>query len=332
MQELEHGAVGEQAALIKPVHDFVVHEGGATFVHHLGLPLRIEVLRQQPHDAKELALPVVELGRVLLEEVEQVLLGQAETSVLALHLARLHSGLPRDLGQRAVDVVVGRLLVGSPARRLLPLELGDIARPGPQIAADPLVHQRVRCIKHAFDDVMAVAFLALGHIGLGEGQIVDDVVGLRPHLELVVVFEEVVVPVGGMRQHEGLHGHGVLLHDVADAGVGIDDQLVGKRAHAALVVGLVVGEALAERPVPVHQRHADRGVGIEHLLGRDNLDLVGIDVESELAQRDVAHRIIGLADQIEAPLRPIKQRAQRTCALGKLLGGGSHGLTCSPKR
>jgi hypothetical protein len=67
-----------------------------------------------------------------------------------------------------------------------------------------------------------------------------------------------------------------------------------------------VGEALAERPVPVHQRHADRGVGIEHLLCRDDLDLVGVDIEPELTQRDVTHRIVGLADQIEAPLRAIE--------------------------
>ena len=89
MQELEHGAVGEQAALVEPVHDLVVHEGGAALVHHLGLALRIEVLRQQAHDAQQLALPVLELGRVLLEEVEQVLLGQAEPALLALHVGGL---------------------------------------------------------------------------------------------------------------------------------------------------------------------------------------------------------------------------------------------------
>ena len=59
-----------------------------------------------------------------------------------------------------------------------------------------------------------------------------------------------------------------------------------------LVVGLVVGEPLAERPVPVHQRHADRGIGVEHLLGGDDLDLIGIDVEPELAEGDLAHRIV----------------------------------------
>ncbi len=158
---------------------------------------------------------------------------------------------------------------------------------GPQIAADALVHQGVRGIEHALHRALAVALLAFGDVALGEAQVVDDVVGLRPHLELVVVLEEVVVPVGRVRDHQRLHGHGVLLHDVADAGVGIDDQLVGEAAHAALVVGLVAGEALAERPVPVHQRHADRGVGIEHLLGGDHLDLVGIDVEAKLADGDL---------------------------------------------
>ena len=225
----------------------------------------------------------------------------------------------RDLGQRAIDVVVGRLLVRPAARRPLLLALGDVARPRAQIAADALVHQRVGGIEHALDRLLAVALLALGHVGLGEGQIVDDVVGLGPELELVVVLEEVVVAVGGVRQHQRLHGHGVLLHDVVDAGVGVDDELVGEAAHAALVVGLVAREALAERPVPVHQRHADRGIGVEHLLGRDDLDLVGIDVEPDLAQRDLAHRVVDLVDQLEAPLRPVEQGPHVAFALGELL-------------
>ena len=93
MQELQHGAVGELAALVEPVHDLVVHEGGAALVHHLGLALRIEILRQQAHDAQQLALPVLELGRILLQEIEQVLLGQAEPALLVLRFGRLGGAL-----------------------------------------------------------------------------------------------------------------------------------------------------------------------------------------------------------------------------------------------
>ena len=61
---------------MQPVHDLVVDEGGAALVHHLGLALRIEVLRDQAHDAQDFALPGLQLRRVLLEEVEDVLLRQ----------------------------------------------------------------------------------------------------------------------------------------------------------------------------------------------------------------------------------------------------------------
>ena len=66
---------------------------------------------------------------------------------------------------------------------------------------------------------------------------------------------------------------GVLFHDVADAGVGIDHDLIGQAGKALAVHALLAGEMLAERPVLVHQRHADRRVGVEHLLelGDDGL-------------------------------------------------------------
>jgi hypothetical protein len=57
-------------------------ERRAAFVHDFSLALRIEVLREHTHDAQDLALPFVELGRVLLEEVEQVLLRQTERLAL----------------------------------------------------------------------------------------------------------------------------------------------------------------------------------------------------------------------------------------------------------
>ena len=72
MQELQHRAFAQLALIVHPVHDLVVHEGGAALVHHLGLPLRVEVLGEHAHNAQQLALPVLELGRLLLEEVEQV--------------------------------------------------------------------------------------------------------------------------------------------------------------------------------------------------------------------------------------------------------------------
>ena len=59
----------------------------------------------------------------------------------------------------------------------------------------------------------------------------------------------------------------------------------------------------------VHQRHADRGIGVEHLLGRDDLDLVGIDVEAEIVERDLLDRVIGARQRREVPLGAVEEEA-----------------------
>ncbi|MHC2561830.1 hypothetical protein ACVIVD_003824 [Bradyrhizobium liaoningense] len=61
-------------------------------------------------------------------------------------------------------------------------------------------------------------------------------------------------------------------------------------------------EVLAERPVLVEQGHADRGIGVQHLLGRDDLDLVRIDVEPEILQR---HLFAGIGDALQGVEIPI---------------------------
>ena len=106
--------------------------------------------------------------------------------------------------------------------------------------------------------------------------------GIGPLLEQVIIFEEVVVPERGMSNDQRLHGHGVLFHDVADAWVGIDDDFVSKPASAAAIQRLILQQAFAERPMPVHQRHPNGGIGVEHLFRGDDLDLYRIEIEVQL--------------------------------------------------
>ena len=77
-RNLQQRAVGDQPLLVEPVDDVVMDEGGAALVHQLGLLLRIKILRDVAHDAHQLALPRFEPRRALLEEIEQVLLGQTQ--------------------------------------------------------------------------------------------------------------------------------------------------------------------------------------------------------------------------------------------------------------
>ena len=95
-----------------------------------------------------------------------------------------------------------------------------------------MVLQRVAGVEQLLDRVHAVPLLAFGDVVLGVDQVVDDRRRVGPHAEQVVALEEAVVAVGGMRDDQRLHRHRVLLHQVADAGVGVDDDLVGQ-AHVA---------------------------------------------------------------------------------------------------
>ena len=61
-QELHHRAVGQQSLFMQPVHDRVVRIGRAAFIHHLGLRLRIEILRNDANDAQNFTLPRAQAG------------------------------------------------------------------------------------------------------------------------------------------------------------------------------------------------------------------------------------------------------------------------------
>jgi len=108
--------------------------------------------------------------------------------------------------------------MGAPLFLAPPL-LAEIGRGAVGIAVDAVIAQRVRRIDDALDRVAAIALLAFRRVVAREGEIVEDALGIGPLPEEVVVLEEMVVAEGGMRDDERLHGHGILFHDVADAGL-----------------------------------------------------------------------------------------------------------------
>ena len=73
-QKFQHEARADQTVLEHAVQQCVVPEGGPAFVHDLGLTLRIEILCNLAHDTHQFALPGVEMRRLLLNEIQQVLL------------------------------------------------------------------------------------------------------------------------------------------------------------------------------------------------------------------------------------------------------------------
>ena len=170
------------------------------------------------------------------------------------------------------------------------------------VAVDPVRHQRMRRIKRALDRHMPVSLLAAGNVALGEIQVIENARRIGPQLEQIVVLEEMVVAEGCVGNHQRLHGRRIFLHQVGNAGRTVDDDLVGKAAQALAVECLVMGEMLAERPVLVEQRHSDRRIDIEHLLGGDDLDLVGIDVQAEFVDGDLLAGIVDALQRGEIPV------------------------------
>ena len=214
-------------------------EGGPPFVHHLGLLLRIEVLADLAHDAHYLALPGFQQRGILLDEIENVLLWFSRVASV------FHPGGLVLLGQGSPQLVDLGLQIVFPCL-LAPLLFGQRDLLRPLVAIYPEVHQGMAGVEQLFHRIDAVFLFTLGDVVLGEQQIVDDGGGIGPGLEQVVVLEEGVVAVAGVGHYQCLHRHGVLLHQIGDAGIRVDDDLVGQPHLATFVVALGVNEAFAE--------------------------------------------------------------------------------------
>ena len=63
----------------------------------------------------------------------------------------------------------------------------------------------------------------------------------------------------------------------------------------------------------VEQRHADGRIGVQHLLGGNDLDLVGIDIEPQFVPRDL---FAGVADPLQRPEVPVGARKQQLVGRG----------------
>ena len=319
LEPFDHHAVGQVTIVVHGVEQAVVPKGGPALVHDLALALRVEVLRHLAHDAHDLALPGFQQRGVLLDEIQQVFLRLARE---AASLGRIFGavGTTWQGAPQVVDLLLG---VG-----LAVLALGQLLRQrllaGPAVAVDAVVHQRVAAVNEGLDCVQSVLFLAVGHVLLGVDEVVDDRRRIGPHPEQIVALEEAVVAVGGMGNHQGLHGHGVFLHQVADAGVGVDDDLVGQAHVTAAVVLLRADELLAVAPVAVVHRHADAGVGVHHLLGGDDLELVGVGVQPEALGRLADDGVVAL-DQLERPVAGAGQGLCRPLRSGRERAWGYRG-------
>jgi len=157
---------------------------------------------------------------------------------------------------------------------------------------------RVEQVLHCVDPV---ALLTLHDVLLGEHQVIDDRTRIGPGAEQVVAFEKAVMPIASVGHHQCLHADGVFFHQVGDAWVGVNHNLVGQ-PHLATGVGLLgAEEVFTVGPMVITQRHTDRRVGIHHLLSGDHFDLVGVCVQGITRRDPTDFLVIGL-DQLKGPL------------------------------
>ncbi len=294
-QEFQHEAVSHQPFVVQIIHQCVMPEGGPTLVHDLGLTLRVEILGDLADDAHHFTLPGLQQGGVLFDEVEDVFLGLCGEAreILFVVLARAF----RDRAPQIVDLLLQMLLAVLHAATFFFCR----NRVGPLVAIDAVVHQRVARVEQILDRIDPVALFALHDVLLGEDQVIDDRTCVGPGAEQVVALEKAVMPVAGVGHDERLHADGVLFHQIGDARVGVDDDLVGQTHLSARIGFFRTEEVFAVGPMVITQRHADRRVGVHHLLGGDHLNLVGVSVQRITFGDPADFPVVGL-DQFERPL------------------------------
>ncbi len=294
-QELHDGAFCDEPFVVEPVHQSVVPERGPALVHHLRLTLRIEVLRQLADDAHDLTLPRFQQRRMLLDEVKHVLLRLRGEGPLFLRLT-----LVLRLGQGAPQVVQVPL---NPLRPIALTPLLFLGGNGPRtlVAVHAVVHQRMAGIQQIFHLSHSVALFAFRHVFPGKHQIVDDRTGIGPGSKQIIALEERVVAVAGVGDDQRLHREGVLLHQIGDARIRVDHDLVGEPHQTMLILALHRHELLTVRPVVVADGHAHGRVGVHHLIRTNDLDLIRIRVETVFLRQD-ADLVIELANQVERPV------------------------------
>ena len=171
-----------------------------------------------------------------------------------------------------------------------------------------LRHQRMRGVEQPLYLGFAIALLAVRDIIFGVSEVIQNTAGVRPLTELIIVLEKVIVPERRVSNHQSLHRGGVLLHDVAYARVGVDHYFIGEALQSHAVDALVLRKSLAEGPVPIEQRHSGRRIGVKHLLGRDDFDLIWENIQAKLFVRDAGDRFVNSLDRLEIPIIAIEKK------------------------
>ena len=191
-----------------------------------------------------------------------------------------------------------------PRRRRLEPALALLLRPelanrGVAVAVD---RQRMRGIEQFLDALQADrGILAVVADAIGARlELADRLLGARRAAEREVVLEEVVVTVD-VGDRQDLQTKRVVAHQIREARVGIDHELVRQADDPVVVHGLGLLVALAVAPVGIVRGHAVIGGVPEHLPVIADLELLRIAGEPELLD-PLANRGVPVLEILDVPV------------------------------
>jgi hypothetical protein len=251
--------------------------GRPALVHDLAGEHRVEVQRLGAHHEEDVALPLLQLGRIVGDEPEQVVLRVRRHA--GAQRAERQRFRPRFAGQRLEPLLEAAL----PRRHLVGDELGIAAAVQLAFHVDVRLEGERR-VEHAFDALDAVlADRQLDAVRV-RGGLLDDVAarhGVEAREQLVVPGEVGVAE--HVRGHQRVLGERVAVHQEGAARVAGEHHLEDLRVAHALAHQLV-DVAHAERPVRHAHRqpvHGDLG----HQARRRELEVHRVIVEAERARQ-----------------------------------------------
>ena len=166
----------------------------------------------------------------------------------------------------------------------------------------------MRGVQHILNGGHAMPIFAACDKITREHQIVENASRICEVAKRIIIAEEMIMPKRRMRNDERLHRNRIAFHHIGNAGAGIDDDLIGQPRHAFAILHFMLHEALAVRPVRIINWHAGRCISVQHLLRRNDFNLVGIYLQTHFAARDLFYRIMHALNGAEAPVGILKQK------------------------
>ena len=90
-------------------------------------------------------------------------------------------------------------------------------------------------VNNQLDRIDAIALFTVSDIIFCKHHIVDDGIGIGPGTKQIIALEKRIMTVSCMRNHQCLHGQRIFLHQIGNAGIGVNNNFIGQPHLAALI-------------------------------------------------------------------------------------------------